>query len=163
MYSQKSKWALSSIIATYVTIMAIVGLGAWIYFIDEKSPYSYLCWGVISAWSVAAMFFCPLELRVDGASIHVTFCARVKSISLHEVERVESYKNVDRPKLCFGSAFFFGWWGVFRYPGIGRAMVYATDLDNVVRIWLSDGRLYVFSCADQEAMVSEIRRAVHAE
>lgn len=40
-------------------------------------------------------------------------------------------------------------------------MVYATDLDHVFHVELRNGRKYVISCSDPEAMCSAIRRAMN--
>ncbi len=159
MYSQRSKWATSSIVSTVLVIAVLVGIGLWLYTRDESNPASYVCWTIVTAWSLFAMLFCPIETRVGSGVLQVIFCARVRTISLQEVASVRPFRVPARFLQSFGSCGFFGWWGWYRTPELGKLMVYAANLDNLVCIELRNGRRYVLSCTDPIALTEAILRA----
>ena len=59
-----------------------------------------------------------------------------------------------------GNGGLFGWWGVFRAPALGEVSVYATTLEGrAVVLRASDGRMYVLTPADPDALARALTAA----
>lgn len=162
MYKQKSKWAVRSVLCTVAVVALFLGLGLFFMRDGGNDVYiAFFLWGLLALLCLAAMCFYPLEVQVGEGSLNIAFPLRNKTIPLAEIVKAEPYQVTMNFVRLMGSGAFFGWWGWFVNQELGRFMVYATDLDHVFHVELRNGRKYVISCSDPEAMCSAIRRAMN--
>ena len=162
MYKQRNKWAWSSVIVTIITTVLLLGLGLYFLITDLGSTcFPYIILGSLAIICLCSLFFFPLEVRINEKSVSVVFPMRIKEIPVMRNSRVEPYKVTMNFVRTFGSGAFFGWWGWFRNQELGKFMVYAANLDNVFLIETCNGKKYVISCNDPEAMCSEIKNVMN--
>ena len=100
----------------------------------------------------------PLELKWGASGIRITRLFSSTVIPIREVRLVKRfpYACVQSSVRTCGSGGLFGFLGHFKNEEVGRYVMYATELDNLVMVRTS-GKTYVFSCVKREEFISEIR------
>lgn len=155
MYSQKTKWAMRSVISTILVIVLFVGLGCC-FLISGKETLGICLFAALGAMCIGALCFCPMRVRTGNGILEVIFSFRNKTIPLGRIRKAVPYQVTMNFVRFFGSGGFFGWWGWFRNQELGRFMVYASELDHVFLVELEDGKKYIISCSDPTAMCDAI-------
>lgn len=153
MYKQKSTWSSYSVICTIVILALFIGIILYSISTDHENTFiTYLLLVTLIAMCVPALCFLPISVQVDKDSLNIAFSLRNKTIPLSEIARAEPYYDTRSLIRTFGSGGFFGWWGLFCNKELGHVMVYATGLKHLFLIELKNGRKYLVSCSDPEAL-----------
>lgn len=156
MYKQKTRWSVFSMIMTLLVVIFFLGAGAYMVRTGEPLFITALLWGLLIVMCLTSMCFYPMEIQVGEGKLNIAFPFRNKSIPLDEIAKAEPYQiTMNFVRVC-GSGSFFGWWGWFRNQELGKFMVYASELKNLFYIELKNGKKYVISCSDSEALCQAI-------
>lgn len=129
-----------------------------IYFVESVSIIiSILLLLLLIVMCVTALMFMPVEVRLNDKTLTVMFPCRYKDFQRSEIVEAVPFTDAKRMwRICGGGA-FFGWWGWFSAKGVGKFMMYASNLDHLSLIRLSNGKKYVISCGDEESIMSKLQ------
>ena len=155
-------WSPSVVLITVVCLLFMAG-GIWIVAIQQIPEW----WGILFKSAVIggiifALGYCvtliPLELKWSASGIRITRLFSSTVIPIREVRLVKRFPSacVQSSVRTCGSGGLFGFLGHFKNEEVGRYVMYATELDNLVMVRTS-GKTYVFSCVKREEFISEIR------
>ena len=147
---------------TAVCLLLMAG-GIWIVAVQQIPQW----WGILFKSAVIGGIFLavgysvtliPLELKWDSSRIRITRLFSSTVIPLAEVRQVKKfpYASVESSIRTCGSGGMFGFLGHFKNEEVGRYVMYATELDNLVMVKTA-GKTYVFSCVVREEFISDIR------
>jgi hypothetical protein len=149
------KWSTEVVIITSLTVALLLGTIVYLHSIqlndtllrDAMSVLLVLCLFVTAAYS-------PVRLSVDNREI---VCKRMVGrvrINLADVQavRVVSNRDISHSIRTFGSGGLFGYLGHFKNKMIGRYIMYATEMRNLVYVETGK-RKYVFSCPEPHEFV----------
>lgn len=148
-------WVVSS-------LMIAVMLGA-IAYVAHLRGTDWVLWVIVAALvslCVAALFYMPMSVSVDNDALHINRSLRIKSIPLSEIKSVEPCPPTMSEKRICGSGGFFGYWGRFTEPSVGRYFAYYGKASDCFLVTLKNGRKYMLGCQDAPEMVAYIRQAL---
>ena len=109
---------------------------------------AYLLAGSLVLICCLAMYFTPMAISVEDGCLNINMLLRTKSIPLRDIQSVALCPPTMSEKRLLGSGGFFGYWGWFREPSIGRYFAYYGKASDCFLVRLKDGRLYMLGCVD---------------
>ena len=109
---------------------------------------AYLLAGSLVLICCLAMYFTPMAISVEDGCLNINMLLRTKSIPLRDIRSVALCPPTMSEKRLLGSGGFFGYWGWFREPSIGRYFAYYGKASDCFLVRLKDGRLYMLGCVD---------------
>lgn len=146
------------LILTILTVVLLIGI--WLYTFNNGAPVI----GIISLtvllllFFVAALFYSPLSISADDDAVRIHRLLKTKSIPYSEIETVMLCPpTMSERRLC-GSGGFFGYWGWFREPSIGKYFAYYGKASDCFLVRLKNGSQYLLGCKDKGDMVDYISR-----
>lgn len=158
---QKTCLAKSSMVITILTLVLMVGALALIYFFDHEAVWAIIILLiVIIGICVSALLFMPLGVRLDNESLTVMFSCRYKDFPLCEIAEAKPFTDARKMWRLCGSGAFFGWWGWYSAKGVGKFMLYASNLQHLLLIQLTTGKKYVISCSDTDVICKQLNSAI---
>ena len=139
---------------------SVIYIGMLIYLIFNGTTIAAVA-GLIVALPVLVgiMIFCegysPQRLEISQSQI--TVLRRYDSITIPRslilsIVPLEP-KDIKRVYTDGGCAGLFGYFGGFRSKQLGRFKMYATSMDNLYLITLSDGRKIVIGCTEPKLLL----------
>lgn len=158
----KSKVKIStfSIAMTIITIMALIAIMiARLERGHEITAYTIAVIIVISCFS--ALFYTPITISANDDGIHINRSLSIKSLPYGEIESVELCPPTMAEKRLFASGGFFGYWGWFSEPGIGKYFAYYGRSSDCFLVTLKSGKKYVLGCENTPEMVGYIKNHLH--
>ena len=152
----KTVWAFTLIFFA----SSVIYIGMLIYLIFNGTTIAAVA-GLIVALPVLVgiMIFCegysPQRLEISQSQI--TVLRRYDSITIPRslilsIVPLEP-KDIKRVYTDGGCAGLFGYFGGFRSKQLGRFKMYATSMDNLYLITLSDGRKIVIGCTEPKLLL----------
>ena len=150
------------ILSTYSTMMTAIGLIvllACLYYCRDN-------WGIylISASLIllcaTALLYMPMSISVDDANLNINRLLRIKSIPLKEIKSVKLCPPTMAEKRICGSGGWFGYWGWFSEPSIGKYFAYYGKASDCFLIELKNEKKYLLGCADAPDMVKFIAERI---
>lgn len=139
---------------------SVIYIGMLVYLIFNGTTIAAVA-GLIVALPVLVgiMIFCegysPQRLEISQSQI--TVLRRYDSITIPRslilsIVPLEP-KDIKRVYTDGGCAGLFGYFGGFRSKQLGRFKMYATSMDNLYLITLSDGRKIVIGCTEPKLLL----------
>lgn len=139
---------------------SVIYIGMLVYLIFNGTTIAAVA-GLIVALPVLVgiMIFCegysPQRLEISQSQI--TILRRYDSITIPRslilsIVPLEP-KDIKRVYTDGGCAGLFGYFGGFRSKQLGRFKMYATSMDNLYLITLSDGRKIVIGCTEPKLLL----------
>ncbi|MBP3497373.1 MAG: hypothetical protein J6K33_06020 [Alistipes sp.] len=139
---------------------SVIYIGMLVYLIFNGTTIAAIA-GLIVALPVLVgiMIFCegysPQRLEISQSQI--TVLRRYDSITIPRslilsIVPLEP-KDIKRVYTDGGCAGLFGYFGGFRSKQLGRFKMYATSMDNLYLITLSDGRKIVIGCTEPKLLL----------
>ncbi len=159
----KRKVALSTycIILTILTIGLLIGIMIFEMKIGNE-VLSYLAGAILIILCVLSLFFTPLTVSVEDGCLNVNTFLRSKSIPLREIEAVRLCPPTMAEKRICGSGGWFGYWGWFREPSIGKYFAYYGKASDCFLVQLKNDKLYMLGCVDPLSMMEYISQQIKA-
>lgn len=128
----------------------------------------YYCrnnWGIyplgatIIIWILLALYYMPLSISVDD-SLNINRSLRIKSIPLSEIKKLQLSAPTMAERRIFGSGGFFGYWGWFSEPSVGKYFACYGKASDCFLVELKNGKKYMLSCDNAPAMVEFINKHI---
>lgn len=149
-----------STILTIVLMSAIIGICIWQF---NKNGNEVICWILLILMVVLGyltLFYCPMYVRLTAESLNVETSFRIKSFPLSEIEEVKICPPTMAEKKICGSGGFFGYWGWFSEPTIGKYFAFYGMASQTFLIRLKSGRQYMLGCRDAKEMAEALKKAI---
>ncbi len=150
------------ILSTWGTIMTATGLivlSASLYF--AKEPFTkYMVVGALIILCLTALLYMPLSISVENGELNIHRPLKIKSIPLSEIESARSVSPTMAERRICGSGGWFGYYGWFKEPTIGKYFAYYGKASDCFLVVLKDGRKYVLGCEDSEETVEYINKHI---
>ena len=150
-------------ISTYSMIMPIISFLVLVSLMiinlnNGQIVLSYIIGGLLIVLCGLSLFFTPITISVDDTDLNVNMTLRVKSIPLNSIESVLICPPTMSEKRIFGSGGWFGYWGWFREPSIGKYFAYYGKASDCFLVRLKNGRLYMLGCSDPLSIMECINK-----
>ena len=153
---KRVKLSTWSIIMTIVTMAFLIGICVWQF---SKTTNEFFCWlllAIVVIWSFFTLFYSPMYIVLTEDSINVETLMRKRRIPLDEIASVKICPpTMSEHRIC-GSGGYFGYFGWFREPSIGKYFAYYGMASQTFLIRLKSGRQYMLGCKDSKEMAKEL-------
>ncbi len=113
----------------------------------------YAIGGCIIISLVMALLYMPLSISIDDKYLNVNRSLKVKRIPLKEIKSVKLCPPTVTEHRIFGSGGWFGYWGWFTEPSIGRYFAYYGKASDCFLVELKNGKQYLLGCDDAPSIV----------
>ena len=145
-----------SIIMTIITMAILIGICVWQFSKTENEFFCWLLLFIVIVWSFCSLFYSPMYIVLTNDSINVETPIRVHRIPLDEIESVKiCTPTMSEHRIC-GSGGYFGYFGWFREPSIGKYFAYYGMASQTFLIRLKSGRQYMLGCSDSKEMAKAL-------
>ncbi|MDE5880645.1 MAG: PH domain-containing protein [Muribaculaceae bacterium] len=147
---------LSSFSVIMTTLGLVILIGALLFAIFSDAPVAGVIFLAVLLTFVgfAALFYAPLSISVDNRELNVNRCWKAKTIPLSEIESVKLCPPTMAERRLCGSGGWFGYWGWFSEPSIGKYFAYYGKASDCFLVRLKDGRQYILGCENPKDMVA---------
>lgn len=105
---------------------------------------------------ISELFYMPLSVSVDNSELNVHRALRRKRIPLKDIKSVMLCPPTMAERRICGSGGFFGYWGWFKEPSIGKYFAYYGKASDCFLVELKDGKKYLIGCSSPSEVVSYI-------
>ena len=120
----------------------------------------YLIGACLILLCATALLYMPMSISVDDANLNINRSLRIKSIPLKEIKSVKLCPPTMAEKRICGSGGWFGYWGWFSEPSIGKYFAYYGKASDCFLVELKNGKNYLLGCADAPEMVKYISERI---
>ncbi|MDE6291787.1 MAG: hypothetical protein K2M16_09665, partial [Muribaculaceae bacterium] len=152
-----SSW---SIIMTIATMTFLIGICVWQFSKTENEFFCWLLLFIVIVWSFCTLFYSPMYIVLKEDSIDVETPIRVRRIPLDEIASVKICPpTISEHRIC-GSGGYFGYFGWFREPSIGKYFAYYGMASQTFLIRLKSGKQYMLGCNDSKEMAETLGKAL---
>ncbi len=153
------------VLSTYCIILTILVIGLLIAIMMVQlnlghDIIAYFAGGTLIVLCGVSLFFTPQSVIVEDGCVNVNTFLRAKSIPLRDIAGVALCPPSLTERRILGSGGWFGYWGWFREPSIGKYFAYYGKASDCFLVRLKNGKLYMLGCVDPESMVEYIRQAI---
>lgn len=157
---QKVKISTYSIVLTILGIAILVGL-SFFELIKGNENLSYIPSVALIILGFFALFYVPLSISVDNQSLVITRPICIKTIPLSEIVSIELCPpTMSEIRIC-GSGGWFGYWGWFKEPSIGKYFAYYGKSSDCFLVKLKDNRQYLLGCENPSSIVEYINSKIN--
>lgn len=149
--------------STFVTIIGAVILVAIMIFKLNKDEeiLAYFIAGALVMLCAAALFYAPMSISVDDKSLNINRFLRIKTIPCTAIKSVELCPPTMAERRICGSGGWFGYWGWFKEPSIGKYFAYYGKASDCFLVKLRDGRQYLLGCENPTPIVEFIKSKIN--
>ena len=151
---QRVELSSFSVIITTLGIVIFIGLLLYSIFSDAPVGMVIVLAAAITFIGFAALFYAPLSISVDNERISVNRCWKSKSIPLSEIASVKFCPPTMAERRLCGSGGWFGYWGWFSEPSIGKYFAYYGKASDCFLVRLKNGSQYILGCENPKDMVA---------
>ncbi|MDE5813399.1 MAG: hypothetical protein K2H72_03855, partial [Muribaculaceae bacterium] len=153
---KRVKLSTWSIIMTIATMAFLIGICVWQFSKTENEFFCWLLLFIVLVWSVCTLFYSPMYVVLTEDSIDVETLIRVRCFPLDEIASVKICPpTMSEHRIC-GSGGYFGYFGWFREPSIGKYFAYYGKASETFLIRLKSGKQYMLGCQDSNEMAKEL-------
>ncbi len=154
-------------LSTYCIVLTILSIGLLIGMMifelkTGNDILAYIVAGMLILLCVLSLFFTPLSVSVEDGCLNVNTLLRSKSIPLREIKSVRLCPPTMAEKRICGSGGWFGYWGWFREPSIGKYFAYYGKASDCFLLELKNEKLYMLGCVDPLSMMEYISQQIQA-
>lgn len=143
-----------------LTVLVFVAMFAIIYFCIDNAVVTYLIGFLLLVWVNIAMCYMPLSISADDEFLYITRPYCIKGIPLADIDFVELCKPTMAERRICGSGGFFGYWGWFREPLIGKYFAYYGKASDCFLVSLKNGSKYLLGCQNAPTMVAYLQSRI---
>lgn len=150
-------------ISTYSMVVTIIGFLVLVCLMiinleHDQVILSYIIGGLLVVMCVMSLFFTPLSVSVDDTDLNINMTLRTKSIPIKSISSVMICPPTMAERRIFGSGGWFGYWGWFREPSIGKYFAYYGKASDCFLVRLKNGRQYMIGCVDPLSIMESINQ-----
>ena len=120
----------------------------------------YLIGALIIALMMLTLFYMPMSTTCSADELLIQRSLRIKSIPLSDIQSVKLCPpTMAEHRLC-GSGGWFGYWGWFSEPSIGKYFAYYGKACDCFLVTLKNGKRYKLGCQNPSDMVDYINSQI---
>lgn len=120
----------------------------------------YLIGGLIVAAMFLVLFYMPMSVSADENNLCINRSLRIKNIPLSEIKSVELCAPTMAERRICGAGGFFGYWGRFYEPSMGRYFAYYGKASDCFLVKLKNGKKYLLGCQNPAEIVNYIKQRI---
>ena len=110
---------------------------------------------------IPSLYYFPVSIEADSSVLKIHSLFKTKTIPYAEIAKADRcYPSAGGIRLC-GRGGFMGYWGYFHDLIIGYYFGYYGKFSECILIRLKNGKQYVISCEQPDAMLEEITSHLH--
>lgn len=149
-------------ISTYSFIVTIIGIAMLVVMMIFELKRSHEITAYFVAFALVslcfmALFYSPMYISVGNGNLNIHRSLRIKSIPITDIKSVElCAPTMSEMRIC-GSGGWFGYWGRFSEPSIGKYFAYYGKASDCFLVRLKDDRQYLLSCEKPAQMVEFLK------
>lgn len=144
------------LILTILTIILLIGILVYTIRFSNSLAGIITLSVLLLIVLISTLIFSPVSISADDDSVSVNRPLKTKRIPYSEIESVMLCPpTMSERRLC-GSGGFFGYWGWFREPSIGKYFAYYGKASDCFLVKLKDGNQYLLGCRNPDEMVKYI-------
>lgn len=149
-------------LSAWCTIMTLIGLIVLLaaFCLAKDSLAKYIVVGALVVLCFTALCYMPLSISVKDGEININRPLKIKSIPLSQIASVELYSPTMTSRRICGSGGWFGYYGWFNEPSIGKYFAYYGKASDCFLITLKDGKKYVLGCDAKDEIVEFINKRI---
>jgi len=155
MMKQEVKLSTFSIITTWMCMIVLVALSVYSYR-DGAHWLAYSIGILLIIMITGAFFYMPLSISVDSKKVTVNFMLRRKHIPLNDIDSVKPCPPTMAEHRICGSGGWYGYWGWFSEPSIGKYFAYYGKASDCFLVELKHRKKYMLGCKNPTQMVEYI-------
>ncbi len=141
--------------STMMTAICLIILLVYLYYCRDNLGL-YLIGACLILLCSMALLYMPISISVDDANLNINRSLRIKSIPLKEIKSVKLCPPTMAERRTCGSGGWFGYWGWFSEPSIGKYFAYYGKASDCFLVGLHDGKKYLLGCKDAPEIVEYI-------
>lgn len=103
----------------------------------------------------------PLFISVRDGELNINRPLKIKSIPLSTIDSVKLVSPTMAEKRICGSGGWFGYYGWFSEPSIGKYFAYYGKASDCFLVTLKDGKKYILGCENPKDMVDYINESIN--
>lgn len=153
---KKVEFSTYAFINSIVILAILIALLCW----QASKDVGWAIWalfGVICFFCLMTLIYAPKYISLTSNNLSINRTLKTKDIPLSEISSVKLCPpTMSERRLC-GSGGFFGYWGWFSEPSIGRYFAYYGKASDCFLVTLKSGKKYMLGCKDAPEMVSSIQ------
>ena len=143
-------------ILSCVTLLALCGIFIWQLLTPNVGWHIWVLLGVIVFLGLTALLYAPVSVTLNDSSLTLRTPLRSTSIPIDQIASVKMCPPTMTEKRIIGSGGFFGYYGIFSEPTIGRYRAFYGKASDCFLLTLTDGTRYLISCADAPTLVTAL-------
>lgn len=142
-----------------MTVIGLIVLLACLYYCRDNWGI-YLIGACLILLCVAALLYMLISISVDDTNLNINRSLRIKSIPLKEIKSVKLCPPTMAEKRICGSGGWFGYWGWFSEPSIGKYFAYYGKASDCFLVELKSEKKYLLGCDDAPTMVEYLSERI---
>ncbi|MDE6048395.1 MAG: PH domain-containing protein [Paramuribaculum sp.] len=142
--------SLTIIVLVFLIVMMVMEMAR------DRKTIAYIIAALLVISCGFALYYTPMELKATESQLEICRSIAIKPIPYSAVESVTLCPPTMAEKRLFASGGFFGYWGWFSEPGIGKYFAYYGKSSDCFLITLKSGKKYVLGCENAPQMVDFI-------
>lgn len=145
-------------LSTWCIAMTLIGLAVVliVLYCADHPAAKWIAAGAFIILCLTALFFMPLSVSIKDGGVNINRPLKTKSIPLNRIASAKLCPPTMAEKRICGSGGWFGYWGWFSEPSIGKYFAYYGKASDCFLVELKDGKKYMLGCEDAPAMVELI-------
>lgn len=141
-----------------MTLIGLIVLLAAFYFAKD-SLAKYIVISALFVLCFTALCYMPLSISIRNGELNINRPLRIKSIPLSSIKSVKLVSPTMAQKRICGSGGWFGYYGWFNEPSIGKYFAYYGKASDCFLVTLKDGKKYLLGCENPKDMVEFINES----
>lgn len=143
-----------------MTVIGLIVLLVAFYF-AKATLAIYMVVGALVVLCFTALCYMPLSISVKNGELNINRPLKIKSIPLSLITSVELYSPTMASRRICGSGGWFGYYGWFKEPSIGKYFAYYGKASDCFLVTLKDGKKYVLGCEAPDEIVEYINKYIN--
>lgn len=129
-----------------------------VLYYSNNDIITYIICAVLVLWMALALYYMPMSISCNGNELDIRRSLRIKRIPLSDIESVTVCPPTMAERRICGSGGWFGYWGWFSEPSIGKYFAYYGKSSECFLVTLKSGRKYLLGCENMQDMVDYIQK-----
>ena len=117
---------------------------------------TYIAAGALVILCITALLYMPLSISVKEDCLNINRPFKIKSIPLSQIASVKLCPPTMAKRRICGSGGWFGYYGWFNEPSIGKYFAYYGKATDCFLVTLKDGKKYLLGCEKPNEIVTFI-------
>lgn len=150
-------------LSTWCIMMTVIGLIVLLvaFYFAKATLAIYMVVGALVVLCFTALCYMPLSISVKNGELNINRPLKIKSIPLSLITSVELYSPTMASRRICGSGGWFGYYGWFKEPSIGKYFAYYGKASDCFLVTLKDGKKYVLGCEAPDEIVEYINKYIN--